>query len=268
MAQGFAFWSDILVGNEEQCSRFPLIFNVSNNKFGSVESIGQRIVGVITWNFQLRRNLYEWEQDQLHKMLQVLAQVVFNDEQDTWRWLELSQGNYTVRSMYEKLIKEWGIQSGVAQPFPVKLVWQPQIAPNCKFFFWLVLLGRVLIKDRFINKGPRRRVFNLILFSDTVEELLIAWPASLGTEIGRRSWAMLPYAVIWVLWRIRNDAIFNSNMASVNKICVEIMAYIWFWMANWQGRKNFFFQDLVLRWHEVVLGLLVKGNMNITDENS
>ncbi|KAF5185165.1 Line-1 reverse transcriptase like [Thalictrum thalictroides] len=181
------FWIDIWVGNEALCSRFPYIFNVSNNKLGTVESIGQRTGGVITWNFQLRRNLYEWEQDQLEEMLQVLAQVVFNDEQDTWRWLELSQGNYTVRSMYEKLIDEWDIQSGVAQPFPVKLVWQPQIAPNCKFFFWLVLLGRVLTKDRLINKGPRRRVFSLIQCSDTVEELLIAWPASFSMEIGRRS---------------------------------------------------------------------------------
>ncbi|KAF5194635.1 hypothetical protein FRX31_015780 [Thalictrum thalictroides] len=82
--------------------------------------------------------------------------------------------------------------------------------------------------------------FSISYYADTVEELLIAWPASLGTEIGRRSLAMLPYAVIWVLWRIGNDAIFNSNMASVNKICVEIKAYIWFWMTNWQGRKNFF----------------------------
>ncbi|KAF5194128.1 hypothetical protein FRX31_016282 [Thalictrum thalictroides] len=292
------FWIDNWIGDEALSSRFPYIFNVSNAKLGTVGSIGQVFDGRINWNFQFRRNLYDWEHDQLEELLQVLVQVEFTDDQDSWRWQGIRQGSFSVRSMYEKLIHEWGSRIGVAQPFPMKLVWRTPIAPNCKFFFWQVILGRVLTKDHLIHRGttispvcslcsmmnetishlflhcllalevwftitgPRRRVFTHILCSDSVEELLIAWPASLGTEIGRRSWSALPYAVIWVLWKIRNDAIFNSRMSSVDRICVEIKAYIWFWMANWQGRKNFFFQDLLLRWHEVILGLLIRGNTN------
>ncbi|KAF5203115.1 hypothetical protein FRX31_007298, partial [Thalictrum thalictroides] len=97
-----------------------------------------------------------------------------------------------------------------------------------------------------------------------VEEVLGNWPVSRGTVFGRRVWSMLPYSVLWVLWKIRNERIFCNSMVSVERICLEIKAHLWFSMANWPGRADFCFQDMVLRWHEILLGLLIRRVVNVT----
>ncbi|KAF5198296.1 hypothetical protein FRX31_012125 [Thalictrum thalictroides] len=46
---------------------------------------------------------------------------------------------------------------------------------------------------------PRPGCYSLILTSDSVEELLIAWPKAIGLHLGKGLWEHLPYAVIWTL---------------------------------------------------------------------
>ncbi|KAF5183885.1 hypothetical protein FRX31_026526 [Thalictrum thalictroides] len=138
-------------------------------------------------------------------------------------------------SMYDFLLNSDNMSNGLAQLFPSKLVWRKQLTPMVQFFFWQVLLGRVLTKNRLIHCGtlvnpicdlcnllnedighlflhcplalevcssvfsPRKSDLTLILCSDSVEEVLGNWPVSRGTVFGRRVWSMLPYSVLWVL---------------------------------------------------------------------
>ncbi|KAF5180014.1 hypothetical protein FRX31_030405 [Thalictrum thalictroides] len=109
---------------------------------------------------------------------------------------------------------------------------------------------------------PRSGCYTLILTSDSVEELLIAWPKAIGLHLGKRVWELLPYAVIWTLWRIRNDRIFKEKMVSMERMVVEVKTTLWYWVGNWPGRRSYCFQDMFLCWFELLNGLLVKSGSN------
>ncbi|KAF5186907.1 hypothetical protein FRX31_023504 [Thalictrum thalictroides] len=98
---------------------------------------------------------------------------------------------------------------------------------------------------------------------DSVEELLIAWPKGRGLHLGKRLRSLLPYSVIWILWRVRNERIFRARMVSIERMVVEVKATLWFWVGYWPGRRFYCFQDLLLRWFELLNGLLVRNGMNV-----
>ncbi|KAF5186270.1 hypothetical protein FRX31_024143, partial [Thalictrum thalictroides] len=165
--------------------------------------------------------------------------------------------------------------------FKAELIWSRMLPSKCKFFFWCTLLNSILTKDILNHRGqnldllcsmcnlgnesishlfmhcskalevwyvllqPRRRSFSNVLTADTVEELLIAWPKGKGGHLGSRIWELLPYAVIWVFWRIRNDLIFSNKLFSVERTCNEIKATLWYWLGAWPGRRHYCYPDLV-----------------------
>ncbi|KAF5190214.1 Reverse transcriptase zinc-binding domain [Thalictrum thalictroides] len=185
----------------------------------------------------------------------------------------------------------------VAIPFPSRLVWGVKVPSKCKMLFWCTLLNRILTKDNLMHRGfqvdlassrlmdesishvflhcplalqlwhellhPRMHCFSLILTADSVEELLIAWPKGRGLHLGKRLWSLLPYSVIWILWRVRNERIFRARMVSMERMVVEVKATLWFWVGYWPGRRFYCFQDLLLRWFELLNGLLVRNVMNV-----
>ncbi|KAF5194773.1 hypothetical protein FRX31_015637 [Thalictrum thalictroides] len=82
----------------------------------------------------------------------------------------------------------------------------------------------------------------------TVEAFLLAWPRPAGNEFGVRVWKLAPYAVLWSIWRARNDNIFRGRVRNAMQVQKEAMAYLWNWMANDEHRKEHHFRELLLEW--------------------
>ncbi|KAF5177671.1 hypothetical protein FRX31_032741 [Thalictrum thalictroides] len=51
-----------------------------------------------------------------------------------------------------------------------------------------------------------------------------------------------------------NKCVFHNAMADTRKTCSEVKGTISFWMAVWQGRKRYCFQDIILHWDEIIMG--------------
>ncbi|KAF5191236.1 hypothetical protein FRX31_019183 [Thalictrum thalictroides] len=89
----------------------------------------------------------------------------------------------------------------------------------------------------------------------TVEALLNAWPRARGTEFGLKVGKLAPYAVIWSVWRARNDSIFRNRTRTAEQVRKEVMAFLWNWMANDDQRGDHHFRELLLDWVSLIQGI-------------
>ncbi|KAF5200233.1 hypothetical protein FRX31_010180, partial [Thalictrum thalictroides] len=228
------FWFDEWVGDKSLCLLFPTIFSVSNNKQGTVHSMKQQGTSAADWDFSLRRPLYDWEQSQLTDMLVLLANVSFGTTDDSWRWKDNRSGVFSVSSFYDKLSCIERPANEIMRPFPYFLVWGTHVVPLCSScgllnetisHLFLHCLLALQVWSELLK--PRQKCYALVLTADSVEELLIVWPKGKGLQLGKKVWDLLPYAIMWVLWRVRNEKIFRNKMSSIEMISMEVKATCW-----------------------------------------
>ncbi|KAF5184314.1 hypothetical protein FRX31_026099, partial [Thalictrum thalictroides] len=99
-------------------------------------------------------------------------------------------------------------------------------------------------------------------FSNNLRVLkLLNIPSSLGIspssrEVAFHIWAILPAAVLWVLWRTRNDAIFNEGEVVYDKTIQAIKAAVWSWLnissRAMEAKQSLKFTDMLYGWRTVM----------------
>lgn len=148
------FWRDRWCGDLSLESQFPLIFAIvaDYEVLVATVKIGERPSTV--WNVRLRRNVQDWEQDQLVDLLGFLYGLKFvGDGQDSLVWdCPRSKGVFTVSSFYGRLVQDGSAQD-VARVFPWRGVWLPSSPSKVAFFVWTASLGGVLTIDNLIRRG-------------------------------------------------------------------------------------------------------------------
>ncbi|KAF5197023.1 hypothetical protein FRX31_013390, partial [Thalictrum thalictroides] len=77
---------------------------------------------------------------------------------------------------------------------------------------------------------------------------LSVWPVKSGNPLMVKVWSYLPYAVVWITWKFRNDKVFNEGMSDIHKMEQEVKGIIWYWCGNWLGRKQYHFRALIDDW--------------------
>ncbi|KAG5575624.1 hypothetical protein H5410_055758 [Solanum commersonii] len=87
-----------------------------------------------SWNLNLRRNLLDWEFEQLLNLLKSLENCIINIQcNDKLKWNFNSKGLYTVKAGYEHL----NSNKMMIDLWPWKLVWKTKLPPKSR-----VLLGQ------------------------------------------------------------------------------------------------------------------------------
>ncbi|KAF5178633.1 hypothetical protein FRX31_031782 [Thalictrum thalictroides] len=287
------FWLDEWIGEGTLCVQFPHVFNISNAKNAVVADMLQFDQNGTRWDFQLRRERYEWEEEQFHQLMTLMEGVQIDEANDMWRWKPDRHGNSSVKSFYEELAKLEILQSqGATHIYPYRLVWKVDIPSKVQFFMWTVMHNRILTADNLIHRGsqvnPRcsfcdnlnesishlllhcsvsLNVWSVLMMSYpevypnlftvvSVEEWLNLWPPGTHQEFGSKVWSYLPYAVFWTLWKTRNHRIFRQKTVDVEAICREVKFTIWYWCSSWKRRKKYRYQDLDDKWSDVLTGLI------------
>ncbi|KAH7858972.1 hypothetical protein Vadar_029989 [Vaccinium darrowii] len=69
------FWSDPWVNGKSLSNLYPRIANIILNKDESLADVWRRKEEVFGWDFQFRRNLFVWEEEELGRMLTLLDGV-------------------------------------------------------------------------------------------------------------------------------------------------------------------------------------------------
>ena len=69
------------------------------------------------------------------------------DEEDRVKWMDLKDGNFSVKSLYRAL------ESDSLVSFPWKIIWNSCVQPKISFFAWEASWRKVLTLDRIQKRG-------------------------------------------------------------------------------------------------------------------
>ncbi|KAF5194147.1 hypothetical protein FRX31_016266 [Thalictrum thalictroides] len=66
-------------------------------------------------------------------------------------------------------------------------------------------------------------------------------------------WKLLPYAIIWIIWKHKNEGIFRDKEINLRGgMANEVKGVLWYWCGSWPGRKDYRFKDLLIRWEDLI----------------
>jgi hypothetical protein len=103
-----SFWNGVWIGNQTLQTRFPSLFNISNQKVGSVSSMGTWIDNDWRWVLSWRRNFFQWEIPIYEEFLALIQQFVPSADDDMWVWCDSREEGFSVKSCYLLLYRKLG----------------------------------------------------------------------------------------------------------------------------------------------------------------
>lgn len=174
-------------------------------------------------------------------------------KQDGYRW-DPTGTQYTTKAGYQHLCDSAFPQTIWNQ---WKLVWRAEAPPKVKFFFWLLLKGRILTAENLKKRGIMgpSRCPNCCQAEETIQHLFIdcqvvddCWRqmASIGevtwepkatiaetvynwrkncpwkekkSKITQRIWNTMPLTLVWRIWLARNIKVFQDKRSNTRVMC-------------------------------------------------
>jgi hypothetical protein len=199
------------------------------------------------WNFIWRRNLFQWEEDTVLLLEDLLVNVLLTNEVDNWVWKLNPEEGFSVKFAYDSLVEVGEIQS--LSDFELKIfsnIWESPAPSKVIAFSWQLLYDRLPTNDNllkrgffqdgvadtcvlcnhfpesanhlFLNCNIAHRVWNEIFYwlgvvfvmSPSLMSLFECFSNAAKTKKSRKGFRLVWHTVVWCLWRARNDAIFNG----------------------------------------------------------
>ncbi|KAL7212853.1 hypothetical protein ACSBR2_015530 [Camellia fascicularis] len=259
------FWHDRWLMDLQLKEEFPRLFRLSVEKEGKLSFFMQRRDRAGDWRLQFRRSLFVWEEEEVRR-LQLLTRDVprlNEDLHDVVRWIASSSGECSVAS-----VRNWfELNYGPSLLVP-RLLWNNVAPPKAQFMSWLAWRGRVKTTGFMQRLGVLgRNVENVCPFCSSAVEFvdllfvqcpeiwkvwgsLLQWwnlswvsPASvdgvlswwLGTKHKKsvmKIWRLVPVAMLWSTWRLRNDVIFNGGQPDMNELGESVKVRVGLWVKS------------------------------------
>lgn len=144
------FWKDNWCGNEELWRTFPGLFNIAGDKDCLVSSVLKVEDGKATWDPKFRRNIQDWEMDDMLPFFERLYSQQVGFSRDRVVWKGAINYLFSVKSYYSKLSSRDNIT------FPWKVVWKSRAPNRVAFFVWEAANGAILTGD---NLRSRRSIY-------------------------------------------------------------------------------------------------------------
>ncbi|KAF1877091.1 hypothetical protein Lal_00033648, partial [Lupinus albus] len=205
-----SFWSDLWVRGCILKSSFARLYQVSIDKDVSVSSIGEWRNGVWTWNLSWR-SLFLWEQEEYGKLIRFLGNYVPQfDVRDGWIWLHNKDGQYSVSNAYKVLAQE--VKSVDLVVF--KKLWKSNVPPKMKCLVYKIFLGRVPTKVCLAQRRVLEANVDIYcaLCGEEKEVNFSSHMSLLCLKTKSLSkWISLWFIVIWTIWKVRNNIIFENS---------------------------------------------------------
>ncbi|CAL5355404.1 unnamed protein product [Camellia sinensis] len=281
-----SFWKDIWVGTKCLQSKFPRLFSLSSDKDGSLLDFIVRKSSSSNWTLSFRRPSLAWEDESVHNMQVLLGDgpSLRHGMEDRMSWKASSQGVFKAKDLFY-----WWQSNRVPDLFMPRFIWNNISPPKVQFFYWLVWKGRVktsvflhhigILRGEDVNqcifcKSDLETINHVLLlgpFSWKIWSAIIDWwglfwvcPGSvvdlfdwwLGTKFKKKElqiWKVIPLAVVWSIWKLRNDCVVNSAQLNFLEIIELIKVRIAVWLKNHSYGNTNSIQDFVSNLNQIRL---------------
>nr|XP_029148271.1 uncharacterized protein LOC112742312 [Arachis hypogaea] len=154
--RGTRFWEDVWLRGGSLKDLFPRLFSVSNQRGSVIGDCGFWDGIEWRWNFQWRRQLFQWELDllnQLHETLRLVNLVYDKEDKVVWKFDK--HGVFSTNSFVQVMQVET-LSEDIASYSFTRTVWKGLVPPRVELFIWFALTGRINTKERL----SRLRVVN------------------------------------------------------------------------------------------------------------
>jgi hypothetical protein len=263
------FWKDMWVDNQTLEQRFPRLFSISTQKDDVITEVGSWREGMWRWDLRWRRSFFVWEEQLLHQLEAAINNVEIVDTDDTWVWNPDVDGGFSVKSLYVYLARELLPQNTLSQSaqFAFKHIWKTAVPSKVCAFAWQLLLDKIPTRRNLCRRGilltdaigcplcngaveSTRHLFLHCPFASVVWYGLNRWlgvvvvpPSEMvmsyellvacgSNKKIRRGFSSVWLAFLWVIWKTRNDRIFNNVVVSVEEVLDCIQRLTWQWFLN------------------------------------
>jgi hypothetical protein len=227
--QSTRFWEDIWLGQRSLASEYPSLYNIVNHRNVTVENV----LSASPLNISFRRTLNDYKWERWTHLLNRLIMVQLSDSEDTFKWSLTSSGIYTVKSMYIDLLNDNSV-------FLNKYIWKMKVPLKIRIFMWFLQKKVILTKDNLAKRNWQgdvrccfcdheeniQHLFLTCPFTQMIWRIIymtfnITPPLNITNLFGK--WLNgVPKiekahirvgvcAVLWAIWKVRNDCIFNKK---------------------------------------------------------
>jgi len=214
-----------------------------------------------------RRRFFVWEENSFANMLVELEGFVHSHEDDRWCWRLEDNGAFSVSSMYKKLDREGGVDSdlGVMERRVFTCIWKSPAPSKVVAFSWKLLYDRIPTRRNLAlrnvlppdvpllcalcenSEESSTHLFLHCQVASMVWEWLMRWlngsfitPPNLfnhwecWSDLAvnkrvRKGYYLIWHASVWLLWKARNDKIFNNVVCDADSIVEEVKVLSWRW---------------------------------------
>ncbi|CAN1800027.1 hypothetical protein LINPERHAP1_LOCUS22360 [Linum perenne] len=276
----YDFWRDYWVRGVRLASLFPRIAASAQSfdaRLCDVCHFSDRLEWSIHFRYQIRGGaLEEWNNFLLH--LASIFQTLLTEGPASIYWPLHSKGLFTVASLRQELNATRFFRNS---NFPSDIIWLPFIPPKFTSFCWKAFHKRIVTVDNLQRQGfsfanrcvmcycfPEyvdhlflrcsfvTRVWNLLssalsfhgpLHSELVG-FIKAWKGMNCDSCFDPAMKAILHAVLWFIWKERNDRIFNEISTSP----FVLIRKIWFAVSDWLLSAKRISDDQFLLWRRLV----------------
>ena len=260
--QDTLFWYDKWLGDTPLRLKFPRLFDLAMEKDCTVGGMEGRGWGFDGEAWEWRRPLFAWEEDSVRECSLLLHNFVLQDTvQDSWRWMLDPIHGYMARGAYQLLT----YRGDMVDMSLIDDVWHKHVSSKVSLLVWRILRNRIPTKDNMVvcDVIPSTDM-SCPLGCDSIESVThLFLHCTLSVDFWALVWnwlgisfvragelrhhftqftrmAGMPiyshlffrviwFATIWVLWKERNNRIFQ-NTGSTSFVLIEkvkLQSFLW-----------------------------------------
>jgi hypothetical protein len=263
------FWHDVWYGPVKLAEAYPRLFKLSLQPDDLISEMGIREGGNWVWQFKWRRPLFIWESEILKGFLELFVSVPITLDDPSWEFRLDVNGGFSVKVIYLFLSKKLSPPSHISQIQAATIfrVWESWAPSKVIVFSWQLLLSRIPTLTNLASRGvmftggssacvmcgvgaeTEHHLFLACPFAWKIWMLVCSWFGVVEVILGslcsflecflksisrgkksRQGILLVWHAVLWSLWRVRNEKIFQQKGNNVGEVLERIKRISWDWL--------------------------------------
>ena len=228
---------------------FPRLYTISLQKNLKVSQMGEWQDDVWSWHLTWRRNLLEWEREEVQRIRIIIQQIIPDrGTEDSVVWKHSGSMIYPTKIIGEKMLDD---RVPILSKAVINYVWHSFIPPRAHLSIWLAYLERLKTGDFLLEKGiidPQRascpfcnrvtesnehilftcsfswKSWMAILkwwglsavFQNRCANFSVEWLGLVKGKKYQRLWGMVLGCVIWSIWYERNKIKFERKAINLH----------------------------------------------------